>query len=470
MSRIKQIKQRINDFINSRPLTSFFGLLALIVILIIVSNQLQQPIAEQAQAEPVPASVEVFSVGSAPTYKTTATIENSRLITITAQSPAIVRSIPVNLGQEVYAGATLVNMASNYSGGNPASIQRQLAQRQLTFTQETYDKQKEIIRTQRDLASQTEINAEELRRIQAESEDTVEQQLSLTRGIISFIDDNLESLEENNINGSNDELINQTEQLKLQYLSTLNQVQSANRNLDYSTDEDNPPTKLTDLQKNLTDMQLDIQEQSLDLQKEVQELQLQLARINEANYFPAAPKEGTVERIHVSIGDTVNPGTPLITLNANQGTSIARASVPQSIAENIRHLDTATLTIAGKKHQLTPTYISQSQTDGKLYSAYFTVPEGINAIDGQVVPVELTIGLPDTLAANPTIPIDAVYQTPDQAYVFVIGPDNSAQSRTIQLGEVLGDTVIVTQGLKQDTQVIVSRTVVAGDPVTPSNN
>jgi hypothetical protein len=64
----------------------------------------------------------------------------------------------------------------------------------------------------------------------------------------------------------------------------------------------------------------------------------------------------------------------------------------------------------------------------------------------------------------PFIPLDAVFQTQDQSYVFVI-QGGKAVSKSITTGQVVGGQVEVTSGLENKDQVILDRNVVAGDTV-----
>ncbi len=72
-------------------------------------------------------------------------------------------------------------------------------------------------------------------------------------------------------------------------------------------------------------------------------------------------------------------------------------------------------------------------------------------IPGQYVPVRVTVGeLPDALV----IPQTAVVETQAGAHVYVIGPDNKAELRFVELGRTHGTKRVVTKGLKQGERVV----------------
>jgi len=67
-----------------------------------------------------------------------------------------------------------------------------------------------------------------------------------------------------------------------------------------------------------------------------------------------------------------------------------------------------------------------------------------------------------------TISTRAIQQGQKGSYVYVINKDNEAEYRSIQLGDAVGDTTIITQGLGPDEQVVVNGQfrLVDGAPVT----
>ena len=51
--------------------------------------------------------------------------------------------------------------------------------------------------------------------------------------------------------------------------------------------------------------------------------------------YPVSPFDGTIEKIHVKIGQVVNPGTILATITSTDVTTTATALVPQAVAQNV---------------------------------------------------------------------------------------------------------------------------------------
>ena len=87
-----------------------------------------------------------------------------------------------------------------------------------------------------------------------------------------------------------------------------------------------------------------------------------------------------------------------------------------------------------------------------------------DVFDGQYLSVEVPLGYADSVAAIPSIPLDAVYQLQKQTYVYLI-ESGQAFSREIKLGQVLGSFVEVLEGLADGDLLITTRNVNQGDSV-----
>jgi multidrug efflux pump subunit AcrA (membrane-fusion protein) len=223
------------------------------------------------------------------------------------------------------------------------------------------------------------------------------------------------------------------------------------------------------MQKDLTIKQLDLQEKMLDLNREISRIQLQIARVVEAMMFPAAPFSGTIQRIFVKVGEQVNPGSELAVLTQDQGNDpvVAIAYVSQDIAKRVSRLEPSILHLDGTVVSGYPTFISEDAIQGSLYGIYFDVPDQYmtSVTEKGFIQVDLPIGYFDTASVIPYIPIDAVYQTKDQSYVYVV-KDGKALSKSLVLGNVYGSYVEVVKGLGDKDRVIIDRNVIAGDSVS----
>ncbi len=467
---VKRKSNSISKFasthLKARPLTSFAALLVILFVLIALSHQITKPKQADEKPEAQTKEVETFNVGGAPTVTLNAQIQKSGVVQILAQAPGIVSKIHTTEGKTVSRGTTLISTGSNYQGASAASVSRQLAQTQYSSAKTTGEIQKELINKQREIAEKTDSNADELRNITDKSLGETRDLISLNENILSTVDTNLKTLEDTNVGGANDVLILQTKQTKAQLLAGLSQAKSGLRSAEYAQSGDKPAAQLSDLGRDATQKQLDLQEKSLELNLEVSRLQVKLAQISESAMYPSAPFAGTVERVHVRIGQTVSPGTPLITLSGSSATITATALVPRNVATNLNKLENSYLILGSEKIETTPIYVSKEATNGQLYSVIFAVPEehASKLTDLGFINVEVPIGQEFGQTSYPFIPLDAIQQTQDTAVVFV-EKEGRALGKNVKLGQVQGSYAQIIEGLEAQDKIILNRNVISGDKV-----
>ncbi|OGD84739.1 hypothetical protein A2165_03155, partial [Candidatus Curtissbacteria bacterium RBG_13_40_7] len=290
--------------------------------------------------------------------------------------------------------------------------------------------------------------------------------IDLNQSILDQLDSTIRNLEAGNVGGVNDAAILQAKAQKSQFLAAQNQLKSAQRNLEYQTDEDNAPTQLANLGRDLALRQLDIQEKSLVLSRDISRLQLALAAISESLYHPTAPFSGTVERVYVRVGQAINPGMPILTFAGEDSSLSVIAKVGQETAGKLSRLESSHLYVGSKEIDAIPTYISQEATDGQLYSVIYDIgQENLDQLtDASYIDVDIPIGYADTTTAIPYLPIDAIFQTQDENIVYVV-KDDKAASKKVELGSVAGRYVEITSGLEEGDQIILNRNIIEGDKV-----
>ena len=462
--------KKVTAYVDRNPNKSFYIAIAILVLLIVVSNIVGAPkVATKKDAAQVK-SVQLYSVGSAPRMNVLAKIEKSGVITISAQTPGIVSYINATLGQVVGRGQNVLGLSSNYQGGNTASLSRQLAQTQYQNALDTQQIQKDIIGSQRELAQKADTNADQMRQITYQSITATQDLVNLNSEIVAGIDSSIAYLVSTNVGGANDAMILSTKQLKSQFLAGLSGAKQGLALAQLTSPDGTTAAILSDLGRDTATRSLDLQEKMIALSLEISRIQLSIAQVVEGMMFPVSPFAGTVERIFVHVGEAVNPGTPLVEISGDATTkpTIAVAYVSADIARSVSKLEESTIRInSTTSFTAKPMYVSTQAVSGSLYAVYFAIPaEHASATTNNgYVTVELPIGYMNTSAAVPYIPIDSVYQTKDASYVYV-ERNGKAESLTLELGNVYGSFVEVKKGLSANDKVIVNRNVIAGDKVT----
>lgn len=469
-NRAGKFRRQAQIFINKNPLSSFFALLGIILLLIIVGNLLRKPPAPTEETTAAPKKVQVYSIGKAPKISVQAKIEKSGVIKLTALSGGVVQKIYHREGEAVSRGTTLFWLSNNYQGGTTATVTRQIAQKNYDFLNSTFDTQKEVVAKNREIAEKAQTQAEELREIGRQSVEETGNLISLNDEVLQMLDAQIQALETTNTLGATNAALLQLKTGKANALAGINQARAALRSSQYQTDENQEPAELTRLQRDVTLKQLEIQEKSLQLNKEIALLNLRLSQIQEATMFPASPVNGTIERVFVQEGQNVTPGTLLAQITSNKTSASAVAFVSKAISEKVSPFETSYLSFNGSGLNLYPAYISTEPTDNSLHSILFVLPDdfGDKLSNGQIITVNLPIGQADTYSAIPFIPLDSIYQTESEAYIYVVNDEagiKKVASRKIELGQVYGEFVEVKGGLQEEDQVIVNRNLIEGELV-----
>jgi multidrug efflux pump subunit AcrA (membrane-fusion protein) len=457
-------------FTQRRPVASFTVAIILLVAVIGIGNYLASPKPEPEVAKAAK-SVSVYTLGKTPTVTLQAKIEKQGVIKITALSGGIVSSIPVTEGQTVQAGQSLVNLSSNYNGASLPGLQSALARTQYNNAVETYDTQKDLITKQREIAEKTRENTGDLREMSEDSLEDTRSLLDLNQTSLDDVNAAIEQLEAiPNPDAQQQASLASAEQARLQLQASVTQLRGSIRNLEYTVDEENPPTELAGIQKDITLKQLDLQQKALDLGKETSRLQYNIAAVGESLMHPSSPYAAVVERVHVQVGESVAPGTTLVTISCLDVTASAVVNTPRKFALSISQVEPSQLRINNQNVPVFPNYISSVATDGLLYSIIYSIPETAlkNITEEGYIPIEVPIAFSDTTQSTPFIPIDSVYQSQNAAYVNVVQGDTVA-AKEIKLGTVYGRYAEVESGLSMGDKVILDRNVISGERISISS-
>lgn len=449
-------------FIQRKPFTSFFATLGIFLLILILGSVITNLNKKEVKKTTPVKAVTIYTIGNAPTVSLQAQVQKNGVVQIVSQGGGIVSKVFVKEGDSVQQGQTLVSLSTNYQGGNAPALQAQLAGAQLKNIKDTYGLQKDIISKQRDIATASAQNTDELRQVSQKSLNDTRGLLDMNRNILNAINDQI-ALNPNDPGNS------QLRQQQAQYQAAVNQLQNSVNSLDYSANTNNPPTLLANTQKELTLKQLDVQEKALDLNKKVSGIQYSLALVQAGLMTPAAPFAGTVQKVNVQVGESVGPGTVIATIASSEIATTAILRVPQQIAENISRVEPTVFTFRNKKVSVVPSYVSLVATDGQLYSIIYSFPDGVTGLtDNQYITADVPVGSAATNGANPYIPIDSVYESQNESTVYLLR-NNKAVAQVVTVGDVYGDYVSVLSGLHDGDHLILNRNVVAGDSVKSAN-
>jgi membrane fusion protein (multidrug efflux system) len=170
-----------------------------------------------------------------------------------------------------------------------------------------------------------------------------------------------------------------------------------------------------------------------------------------------SPIAGTVIAKPVEVGELVAPGTPLATV-----ADVSRVKIVTSVSESDSpyiqtgrvcpvHIDA----LPGRRFEGTVIYKS-IKADPMTRS--FPVELEVDNADGALgigMVARVTFAL-RTDADVVTVPLDALVYWENVLGVFVVGEDETAEFRALELGERSGDDVVVTGGLDGGEELVVT--------------
>ena len=174
-----------------------------------------------------------------------------------------------------------------------------------------------------------------------------------------------------------------------------------------------------------------------------------------------APFRARVGIADVHPGQYLTEGTELTTLQGVAEAVHVDFAVPQSVAATLRPgASVAVLTGDGLKPIAATVVAVDARVDPTTRNA--TVRARLAGTDqppapGASVRVSVPVGQPETAVA---IPVSALRKTPGGDQVWIVTADSAgkrrAHARTVQSGPVLGDTVVILDGLEAGDQLAAS--------------
>jgi len=163
-----------------------------------------------------------------------------------------------------------------------------------------------------------------------------------------------------------------------------------------------------------------------------------------------APYAGIVTRRHVEVGESVAPGSPLVSGLSLQYLRVG-VDIPQRVVEQVRRIGKAAVYVDDRRVPATkltifPVATAQSNT----FRARVDLPE--NAADlypGMFVKVGFVVGEAERLM----LPATAVVRRSEVAAVYVYTPDGRTALRQVRLGHLIDGRYEVAAGLAAGDRV-----------------
>ena len=168
-----------------------------------------------------------------------------------------------------------------------------------------------------------------------------------------------------------------------------------------------------------------------------------------------APYAGIVTQRHVEVGETVAPGTPVMSGVSLESLRVV-VEVPQSIAEPVRKIEKGSVEIGERRIEaIRLTLFPQAEPRSATFRARLDLPAGVATLfPGTLVKVALTIGESQRLS----VPISALVEHGELVGVYTLDEGGTPSLRQIRLGRRIAADAEVLAGLRVGERV-------ASDPV-----
>ncbi len=230
---------------------------------------------------------------------------------------------------------------------------------------------------------------------------------------------------------------------------------------------DNPLTNYNLNQKQtINEIGDKMQDRGLELKLDSSEINFKIAQINASLMRPSTPVRGDIEKINVKIGQLVSPGQVVAIVKADKDQTQLKVSLSEQAMTKIDISKMATFELDGQQQVAKISFLPTVPNQGNGYSLNLTPTSDIASqlIHGQYV----TFNLP--LSQNEQqkilISIHCVYQTQNGSFVYVAEINELgeliARQKKVQLGTVIGELVIVEDGLENEQKVLTNNALLDG--------
>jgi membrane fusion protein (multidrug efflux system) len=219
----------------------------------------------------------------------------------------------------------------------------------------------------------------------------------------------------------------------------------------------------------LGDLIAESQLQSAETQMAVAKAGLEQAQLNLSRAQVRAPFGGQVGAVHVEAGEVVGPGRPVIRLVALRKVKV-RLNVADRDVVSLKkgmpvviRLQAVSETFEGRLSSIAPV----ADMDTRSFQVEVTVDNPKrNLLPGMIARVELGREMADSAVL---IPQDWIVTGLNEQGVYLINGDK-AQWRTVVLGDVVRDQVVVSSGLSVGDRIIMAghRNIADGDTILVS--
>lgn len=237
-------------------------------------------------------------------------------------------------------------------------------------------------------------------------------------------------------------------------LNALNGLENTKINNDLTLSQSESQVNLSKIDLSNAEITLKNAEEGATLESNIASSQLDNASYSYGNLSLPAPFSGTVINHYVEPGDQVSPGQSIIEIGDLTIAEI-KVEINSSLVEGIKLGDNVLINekYAGFVADIDPIGDLQS---GKISVSIESNDKELALMGGNSVEVGFTLNYPEL--GMIVVPIKSVIIESSGNYVFVL-VDNKVERRSVTLGKIFGDKVVVLDGLNIGESMILKNGV-----------
>ncbi len=186
-------------------------------------------------------------------------------------------------------------------------------------------------------------------------------------------------------------------------------------------------------------------------------LSLEQAQREYAKLAVVAPFDGSVSKVIATLGQRVNPGSPVLEVVSN--TPEVLIDLESDIVGGLTVGERVSVTVDKKSFTGTVAAISRAAGTNLLYTTRISVPEATGLIGSAVsITFQASRELSDSsIAEKVVLPLKAVKIISEQEWeISLLGSGNTIKYKSIRLGKIVGDGIFIEEVLDPKEEIILS--------------
>lgn len=176
-----------------------------------------------------------------------------------------------------------------------------------------------------------------------------------------------------------------------------------------------------------------------------------------------APFNGTIIKKYVKLHQQVKPNEHIVSFQDINQIDI-RISLPENVIasmkeDNDRKIKVSFEALPGQTYMATvKEFSAEADPETQTFDAILTMPapKDVNVLPGMTATVRIRLPMDnENIKDSYLIPAAAVFKSEQGvSSVWLVAADDTIKSQTITTGELTGDKIVVTQGIKQGDQIV----------------